>query len=617
MFKSLLDAFSKKKPEPQKKKQAQEALEASRAALKDHARKEGTVAKPVKGATAPSGKRGASAPEDAQKSTAARRKAVPRATEEQAKKFADYKGNILTAVGGIVSTNAAQRQLIAMLENGTCLVTVDDNLNPRILEVKNKLKAQGIKIRQEFRVPEKVLTDLYFSAERDHIKRTEFDTEDQAKTLGEFAKIVERAAEMKTSDIHVHLNRYEAIVRVRANGIMQDFDRWQASTAGDLLVAAFNAADASDTTYNPFEGQGARLSGEKLGVGAHIQSLRLQYNPMASNGRQLVARILYASEPGAEQDVDSLGYSPHQIRDIKIMRRKPQGFNIVAGPTGSGKSTTLQMALTALMRERRFEISVQTIEDPPEYVIPGAAQYPILNAHTQKDRSAKFTKAISDALRSDPDVIMIGEIRDEASAKLAFEGAMSGHQVWASLHANDALSILDRLRDMDVELYKLADPTLVTGLIGQRLMRSLCEHCKIPLETVLAYEDDRLVDELLRESLEEKIGEEHFSKIYVANHNGCEHCKSGTAGRTVAAETIVPNLEFMQYVRKDDKVGAYNYWLDSLNGVNMLEHATQKMLAGLVDPREVEGKVDPLSGLRTDRMPKILKGLAENLKSTK
>ena len=210
---------------------------------------------------------------------------------------------------------------------------------------------------------------------------------------------------------------------------------------------------------------------------------------------------------------------------------------------------------------------------------------------------------------------MIGEIRDEASAKLAFEGAMSGHQVWASLHANDALSILDRLRDMDVELYKLADPTLVTGLIGQRLMRALCPHCKIPLEMVLEYEDDRLVRSQRKPSGKDR--REHYSKIFIANHNGCDHCKAGTGGRTVAAETIVPNLEFMDFVRQDRKVDAFNYWLDKLNGLTMLEHATQKMLAGLVDPREVESKVDPLASLRNDRKDKLFTGLAEILEKTK
>jgi general secretion pathway protein E len=606
--------FKKKKPNAAAREHAKALLAESGTALKDRARRE-----PEASGNAPETAAVSTAPAGAKKPSAAgsRRRSAPPASEAQCKEFSEYKGSVLTASGGDVTTTASQRKVIAVLGDGTCLVATDDRLHPLVMEVKKKIRDQGIQIRREFRVPEKVLDALYHAAERENIKRSELDTEEQAKMLREFAKIVERAAAMKTSDIHVHANKYEAIVRVRANGIMQDFDRWQAQRASDLLTAAFNAADASDTTYNPYEGQGARLSGTKLGVSQHIQSLRLQYNPMANGGRQLIARILYASEPGAEQDVDSLGYSPHQIRDIKLMRRKPQGFNIVAGPTGSGKSTTLQMALTALMRERRFEISVQTIEDPPEYHIPGAAQYPILNAHSQEERSAKFTKAISDALRSDPDVIMIGEIRDEASAKLAFEGAMSGHQVWASLHANDALSILDRLRDMDVELYKLADPTLVTGLIGQRLMRALCPHCKIPLKEVLEYEDDRLVDELLRESLHDKIGKEHFSKIYVANHNGCEHCKAGTGGRTVAAETIVPNLEFMDFVRKDQKVDAYNYWLENLNGLTMLEHAAQKMLAGLIDPREVEAKVDPLSALRDDRKDKLFSGLAEILKSTK
>src|SRR5690606_21821495 len=156
--------------------------------------------------------------------------------------------------------------------------------------------------------------------------------------------------------------------------------------------------------------------------------------------------------------------APPQVNMIKRMRALPMGINIIAGPTGSGKSTTLQRCLSTLIRERRREISVFTVEDPPEYVIDGAQQMPVTNANTADERKAQFTKAINASLRSDPDVIMIGEIRDSSSAKLAFEAAMTGHQVWTTVHATDGLTIVSRLKDIGVEAYKLFDSTVVTGL---------------------------------------------------------------------------------------------------------------------------------------------------------
>jgi general secretion pathway protein E len=563
------------------------------------------------------------APEPASKPKAATakkgggRKQIARATDDQIRRLEAYSGKILTRPGGEIQTNDRQRKLLAILEDGTCLLGVNEPLNPLILEVLRAAREKDIKIKRQVLIPSSTLQNIYFAADAAQQKLLEYSGQEQAAMLGEFAEIIEDAASMKTSDVHFIVKRYEALIRIRRHGVMKDYRKLSADKARTLLAAAFNASEESDTSYNPYDGQGARLSGAKLGVSDRVQSLRLQYNPLSNQGRQLVVRILYDEKTEEGKDVDDLGYSAHQIRDLRIMRKRPSGFNIISGGTGSGKSTTLQVGLTALMREARFELSLQTIEDPPEYVIEGAAQIPILNAKTQEERREKFSKAISDVLRSDPDVIMIGEIRDDASAGLAFEGAMTGHAVWASLHANDAMSILDRLRDKKVELYKLADHTLVTGLIGQRLMRTLCPHCKMALTDVLSYEDDRIIDDLLQESLEKQIGAEHFDRIFFTNENGCDHCTGGTVGRTVAAETIVPDQDFMSFIRKEDKLGAFNYWIEHLDGMTMLEHATQKMLMGEVDPREVEGKVSPLRGIRKDRLKKILVSVDEEMAAKK
>ena len=146
------------------------------------------------------------------------------------------------------------------------------------------------------------------------------------------------------------------------------------------------------------------------------------------------------------------------------MRSMAVGLNVVAGPTGSGKSTTLQRNLIKLLQEKNYQINLLTVEDPPEYPIPGARQMPVTNANTEEEKNEQFTKALS-------------------TAELTFKGALSGHGVWTTLHANSAPAIVTRLRDMGIQPYLLNDPELVKGLVSQRLFRKLCPNCRQSIKT--------------------------------------------------------------------------------------------------------------------------------------
>lgn len=521
------------------------------------------------------------------------------ANDHQVREILSFQGNVLTAPGGDLPTSDQQRQVIAILEDGTVIVAKGDNLNPNVVAVKAMAKKTSIMLRRELTVDLDVIRKVYENAK----KREGSDerTNDAAKMQKDFIDLVKQAQMERCSDIHVIVQRFEAVVRMRSDGVMKTFRQLPANYAADMLAAAFAMADASDPSYKPYDYQGARVSEINAPLPQGVQAVRLQFNPLPNGGRYLIARLLYAQATDSGMDIDTLGYSQVHIRDIKTMRRKPFGINVISGPTGSGKSTTLQRALSALMEEKRFQINVITIEDPPEYVITGAAQLPVTNAQTDEERNEKFRQAISASLRSDPDVIMIGEIRDRASSALAFAAAMTGHQVWASLHANDAISILDRFRDQGVELYKLTDHTLITGLVGQRLMRALCPHCKIPLEDVIQYEDNRILSKDIVEALHSHIGSQFFDKIFIADENGCDRCKKGYSGRTVVAECIVPDPMFMKHVAVNDKAAAVKHWLDNLEGLTMLEHAVQKMLAGIADPRDVEDRVGVLTELDLER----------------
>jgi type II secretory ATPase GspE/PulE/Tfp pilus assembly ATPase PilB-like protein len=535
------------------------------------------------------------------------------ANESQVKELLAYQGEVLTSGKGDIPVTEAQKQVAAILDNGTMIVSKGDPLNPNVVSLKTLAKRMGVKIIRELTVDLDVIRKVYENSDRR--EGGEERGNDAAKMQRDFIELLRQAAVERASDIHVLLHRFEAIVKIRADGVMRTFKQLPADYASDLLAASFAMADASDPSYKPYDYQGARISETTAALPVGIQAVRLQFNPLPNGGRYLIARLLYAQASETGKDIDALGYSDVHIRDIKRMRRKPFGINIISGPTGSGKSTTLQVALTALMEAKRFQVNVITIEDPPEYVISGAAQLPVTNAETDEERNEKFRQAISASLRSDPDIIMIGEIRDKASSTLAFAAAMTGHQVWASLHSNDAISILDRFRDQGIELYKLADYTLITGLVGQRLLRALCPHCKLPLNDVLAFEDNRLIDEDIVNGLYQKIGEEHFEHIYVANENGCDECKKGYAGRTVVAECINPDPGFMKFIIENDKMGAYNYWLENLDGLNMLEHAVQKMLMGVADPRDVEDRVGMLSDFNLDRKKHVFSQVGINIET--
>lgn len=357
---------------------------------------------------------------------------------------------------------------------------------------------------------------------------------------------------------------------------------WPSEYGHSFCAAAFAMADASDVNYQPYEYQGARCSNRKdLRLPEGVISLRMQFNPTVYGGRAMIIRILYDSDDRTRGDIGDLGFAPEQVEDFEFLRAKPFGINIVAGPTGHGKSTTLQRNILAILREHKNNIAVFTVEDPPEYPIPGAVQMPVVNASSSEERAEAFTKAIAAALRSNPDRIMIGEIRDSSSAKLAFEAAMTGHQVWSTLHSNDAITIPFRLRDLHVEEYKLIDPTLLTGLISQRLVRKLCSHCRRP---VINSND---IPHGVLSRLEE--AEITVNSVRIHNPKGCEKCEhTGYSGRTVTAEVIMPDVGFMELVRKDRKQDAYDYWLSELNGRTMIEYGLDLIHKGVVSPLDAE-----------------------------
>lgn len=506
---------------------------------------------------------------------------------------------IITLPGGQLELSDSQQRIALLFSDGSFLVDADNLSNPQVIALREIIRRKGIYIKQVYPVSIEVIRQLYDEARL----RLGIDSSDKDVTpmQRDVLSLLHDAVNSSASDIHIYVNQHEADIKFRVQGDLQPIRQISADYAHELLASVYNMAEATDATYRIYDYQSARITSSIVSLPKGLQSVRVQLNPMGNGGRYLIARLLYANNRWEENlRLGNMGLHPVQQKLLESMRRIPQGVNIISGPTGSGKSTTLKILLELLYKERNETINIITIEDPPEYEIYGAAQLPVSNVENESERAEAYRKAIIASLRSDPDVIMPGEARDSEVIKLVFTAAMTGHQVWTSLHANSALSIFDRLLDQGVESFKLTDPSLLTGLTAQRLVKRLCPYCSLSI-------DDNLLLKLENDLPGFMILSDGFlSSIKVANKNGCSECSSGYIGRLIVAEVICPDQEFLNLMHKGYRDKALQHWLDSLDGITMMEHGWLHMINGNIAPYDLVAKLGPFNGLNSTRRATIL-----------
>ena len=491
---------------------------------------------------------------------------------------------IITKQGGDVEASLEQRKVCLMFSNGDFLVSSDAILSPSVHFLKELCNRKGYKVKKTYAVNLKLVRLLYELSEKD-LKKQENDSLPMEKIV---SNLLTECSYMNVSDLHIKIYEYEADVQIRRNGDLRLLRQIDANIAHSILATLYNAANEADATYRIHAYQAARIvaSTSRINIPDNVQAIRLQYNPLGQGGRYLIARFLYSQKSNKIIEPLSLGFHPLQCRQLSLLRKLPIGVNIISGPTGSGKSTTLKILLELLYKEKNKKVNIISIEDPPEYEIAGTAQLPITNVDSETQRGLEYRKAIVAALRSDPDVIMPGEARDSEVINLVFTAAMTGHQVWTSLHANSALAIFDRLRDQGVDDFKLTDPELVTGLLAQRLLKKLCPHCSISLSQ---YRQKNLFT-----SESECIIYGYEDSVRFVNESGCEFCSNGYSGRTVVAEIIIPDEYFLSLAVKGERVAASKYWREELKGFSMMEHAWLKIVAGELDLNDV---IEKFSGI--------------------
>ena len=497
---------------------------------------------------------------------------------------------LLTLPGSSLAVNDDTRRLLALFSDGRFLVVETHKFDGRVLSFEVLVRKRKMPMSKPTYVSQNELNAIYSIGERQQAAAdVSADTElDQLQMQKDFVNIVAQAAQKKVSDIHVVVADSTTII-FRVNGMMHVEMEYNKDWGESFVRAAFASADISDSNYAQNEFQGAQKLGStplrgskgKLMLPHNVLAIRLQFNPIAFGSQYLVMRLLYADDnPDGSGDLASLGFGEFEEDLFYRLRAVPVGLSIVAGPTGSGKSTTLQRNMIKLLQEKNYELNLLTVEDPPEYPIPGARQMPVTNANTEEEKAEQFTKALSAALRSDPDVIMVGEIRALASAQLTFQGALSGHGMWATLHANSAPAIINRFRDMGVETFKLLDPELIKGLISQRLFRKLCPHCRMSVK-------ERQNDPSFQR-LRTALGDFGVENAYVRGP-GCKMCGgTGVKGRMSVPEIVLPDATFLELMIKGETRKAIDYWTSDLNGRTLKEAAIERMLKGLIDLDEVE-----------------------------
>ena len=371
--------------------------------------------------------------------------------------------------------------------------------------------------------------------------------------------IIIAASKKGTSDIHFDPREDGLMVRFRIDGDLQDYTLVPKSYEKNLTTRLKLLANMNITeTRLPQDGA---IKGE---FGGEYLDMRVSCLPV-SEGEKIVIRILDYTR--SLQGIDSLGFNEKNLEKIKRMMRVPNGIILTTGATGSGKSTTTYSILQGLNNP---ETNIITVEDPIEMNIQGINQVQV-NAEI----GMTFAAALRSILRQDPNVILIGEIRDSETAQIAVRASITGHLVISTIHTNNSLATIERLLDMDVERYLLS--TALTGIISQRLAKQLCEHCRYQRETT---------------QYEKKVFKRFMGKtvntIWAANEEGCENCRKGYHGRIAIQEVLELDDEIRAAISNEhiekDELAKMVY---TTKTITMLQDALGKALDGITSFEEV------------------------------
>ena len=331
--------------------------------------------------------------------------------------------------------------------------------------------------------------------------------------------ILVQAVKDRASDIHIEPFEKSLRLRYRIDGVLVDATP-PPKQMQLALASRFKIMSSLDIAERRLP-QDGRM---RIRVGGKDYDLRVSIMPTV-HGEKIVLRVLDKSNLSAS--IDKLGLDADTFAQFKIAVDAPHGLILVTGPTGSGKTTTLYSALNELNNPT---YNIVTVEDPVEFQVPGINQVP-----TKKEIGLTFANALRSILRQDPDIIMIGEIRDTETAEIAVEAALTGHQVLSTMHCNDAPGAIARLDDMGIAPFLISSSVILA--CAQRLMRRICSHCKEPVTYPAKMYADLSIDPAIMDG------------VTLYRGRGCERCKNtGYAGRMAIIEAMTITDEIRKLV---------------------------------------------------------------------
>ena len=405
-----------------------------------------------------------------------------------------------------------------------------------------------------------------FESAGEHADDTISEDADRLKDLASEAPVIRlvnllitRAVETRASDIHIEPMDGQLRVRYRVDGVLHEVEspppRLQAAIISRVkIMAKLNIAERRLS-------QDGRI---RLAVRGKDIDFRVSTTPTI-HGESVVLRILDRS--GLELDFKSLGFEEDLLRAFTDALNRPHGILLVTGPTGSGKTTTLYTSLLTLNTPDK---KILTIEDPVEYQLKGVNQLQV-----KPKIGLTFPTALRSFLRQDPDIMMIGEIRDLETAQIAVQAALTGHLILSTLHTNDAASAITRLLDMGVEDYLLT--STINGLVGQRLVRTLCQYCKEPIEALPEVIERMQLDKLTNQR-----------PIVLHRAVGCAHCNgTGFWGRSAILEVLVMSDAIRQLILQQAEARRLRARAMEEGMQTMHFHGMRKALAGVTTVEEI------------------------------
>lgn len=397
---------------------------------------------------------------------------------------------------------------------------------------------------------EKYYSDRYLSGSRDINNAPSREI----SAVQEVDFILEKAIEEEASDIHIEAEATITRVRYRIDGMLHEVGTYPAE-ALTAMVSRIKVMAKLDITEKRIPQDGR--------IEFDVVDLRVSTLPTV-HGEKVVIRIL--NKNNVKVSLETLGFQGELLEDMLKLIKRPNGVFFVTGPTGSGKTSTLYASVNEI---NTLEKNIITLEDPVEY------QLDIINqVQVNPKTGMTFAKGLRAALRQDPDVLMIGEIRDLETAEIAIESAMTGHLVFSTLHTNSAIGSVTRLIDMGVKPFLLS--ATLSGVLGQRLVRKLCPHCK---------EKAVVKGEYFR-ALGFKVDVEADYEYY--KHKGCSKCRgTGYSGRTALVELLVIDPDMRRLINRDCTIQDLKDLADQKGMKMMKQQGFEKVLEGITSIEEI------------------------------